>query len=148
MGFNSESKETVDRENMLQYITHQDTKAYGLIPELLGRLPVLTYLDPLDHEALKRILVEPKNALIKQYKKLFSMEGIQLSFSDGALDFIVSKAMEFKLGARGLRSICEAIMTDAMFELPSKKDIKEFIVTEEYAMEKISRSKLARLKAA
>lgn len=148
MGFNNESKATIDRENMLQYITHQDTKAYGLIPELLGRLPVLTYLDPLDNEALKRILVEPKNALIKQYKKLFSMEGIQLSFTDGALDFIVTKAMEFKLGARGLRSICEAIMTDAMFELPSKKNIKEFVVTEEYAVEKISRSKLSRLKAA
>ncbi len=149
IGFKSEDQsEAIDRENLLQYISHQDLKRFGLIPELIGRLPVLTYLDPLDLESLKRILTEPRNSLVKQYKKLFAIEDIELTFTDEALEFIAQKALEFKLGARGLRSICEAIMTDAMFELPSQKNVKEFEVTLEYAMEKVNRSKLNRLKAA
>ncbi len=149
IGFKSEDNtETIDRENLLQYISHQDLKRFGLIPELIGRLPVLTYLDPLDLDSLKRILTEPKNSLVKQYKKLFAIENIELTFTVEALEFIAQKALEFKLGARGLRSICEAIMTDAMFELPSQKEVKEFEVTLEYAMEKVNRSKLNRLKAA
>jgi ATP-dependent Clp protease ATP-binding subunit ClpX len=111
-------------KNLYKYITPQDLKSFGLIPELIGRLPVLTYLNPLDREALHNILTEPKNSLLKQYKKLFEYEGVKLDFEDDVLDFIVDKAMEFKLGARGLRSICEAIMIDAMFEFPSKKDVK------------------------
>jgi ATP-dependent Clp protease ATP-binding subunit ClpX len=133
---------------MLQYVTHQDIKGFGLIPELLGRLPVLTYLDPLDFEALRRILVEPKNALVKQYEKLFELEGVKLHITDEALDYIAEVAMASKLGARGLRSICEAIMTDIMFDLPSARDIKYFEVTLELAQEKINRSKIARLKVA
>lgn len=148
IGFANEDKARIDRENMLQYIMHQDIKSFGLIPELLGRLPVLTYLDPLDAPTLKRIMVEPKNALVKQYQKLFEMENIDLTFTDDALDYIVDKALEYKLGARGLRSICEAIMTDAMFEMPSKKGAKELVITAAYAEEKISRSKIAMLKAA
>lgn len=148
IGFKSEDKEKIDRENLLQYISHQDLKAYGLIPELVGRLPVLTYLEPLNLETLKRILIEPRNSLIRQYQKLFELEGIKLAFSDEALEFIAEKALDFKLGARGLRSICEAIMTDAMFELPSSSDVKTFEVSREYAFEKISRSKLSKLKAA
>jgi ATP-dependent Clp protease ATP-binding subunit ClpX len=148
IGFKSEDKEKIDRENLLQYISHQDLKAYGLIPELVGRLPVLTYLEPLNLETLKRILIEPRNSLIRQYQKLFELEGIKLAFSDEALEFIAEKALDFKLGARGLRSICEAIMTDAMFELPSSNDVKTFEVSREYAFEKISRSKLSKLKAA
>jgi ATP-dependent Clp protease ATP-binding subunit ClpX len=147
IGFGNDSKERLDRENMLQYILHHDIKTFGLIPELLGRMPVLSYLEPLDAPTLRRILVEPKNALVKQYEKLFKMEGIRLSFTNDALDFIVEKALEYKLGARGLRSICEAIMTDAMFELPSTKT-KEFKVTAEYANEKLSRSKISHIKAA
>lgn len=149
IGFKNNEDVTVDRDNLLQYISHQDMKSYGLIPELVGRLPVLTYLEPLDHSALRSILVEPKNSLIRQYQKLFHLEGIQLNFSDDAIDFIASKALEFNLGARGLRSICEAIMTDAMFELPSQRGkISEFLITEAYAREKLSRSKLSQLKAA
>lgn len=148
IGYNAGEKERVDRENLLQYINHQDLKSYGLIPELIGRLPVLTYLEPLDFNALKRIMTEPRNSLFKQYKRLFELEGIELSFTDGALDFIAEKALEFKLGARGLRSICEAIMTDAMFDLPSEKDVKKFEITRPYAKEKLSRSKLNKLKAA
>lgn len=148
IGFGSEDKTRIDRENMLQYIMHQDIKSFGLIPELLGRLPVLTYLDPLDAPTLKRIMVEPKNALVKQYQKLFKMENIDLTFTDDALDYIVDKALEYKLGARGLRSICEAIMTDAMFEMPSVKGAKELVITAEYAEKMISRSKMALLKAA
>ena len=148
IGFGSEDKTRIDRENMLQYIMHQDIKSFGLIPELLGRLPVLTYLDPLDAPTLKRIMVEPKNALVKQYQKLFKMENIDLTFTDDALDYIVDKALEYKLGARGLRSICEAIMTDAMFEMPSVKGAKELVITAAYAEEKVSRSKIAMLKAA
>ncbi len=138
----------IDKENLLQYITAQDIKSFGLIPELIGRLPVLTHLDPLNNEALKQILTEPKNALVKQYTKLFDMEDVKLQLQDDALDYIVEKAMEFKLGARGLRSICEAIVTDAMFELPSNKDIKEMVIDRAYAAEKFEKSKFNKLRAA
>jgi ATP-dependent Clp protease ATP-binding subunit ClpX len=149
IGFKNNDHETVNRENLLQYISHQDMKSYGLIPELVGRLPVLTYLDPLDQEALRKILTEPKNSLIRQYQKLFALEGIELVFTDEAIDFVASKALEFNLGARGLRSICEAILTDPMFELPSQKDkVNRFVVDEAFAREKLSRSKLNQLKAA
>ena len=148
IGYNAVEKEKIDRDNLLQYINQQDLKSYGLIPELIGRLPVLTYLEPLTLETLKLILTEPKNSLVKQYEKLFELEGIKLTFTEDALDHIAAKALEFELGARGLRSICEAIMTDAMFELPSKKDVKAFEVTGTYAKEKLSRSKLSKLKAA
>ncbi|HKK79776.1 MAG TPA: ATP-dependent Clp protease ATP-binding subunit ClpX [Phaeodactylibacter sp.] len=151
IGFQSEHSEvaSIDRENLLQYITHQDLRSFGLIPELLGRLPVLAYLEPLDKKALKRILQEPRNALIKQYQRLFELEGIELDFTPEAIDFIAEKALDFKLGARGLRSICEAVMTDAMFELPSRHDVDTFTVDLEYAQQKLSRSKLSKqLKAA
>ncbi len=148
IGFNSLEKEKIDRDNLLQYINQQDLKSFGLIPELIGRLPVLTYLEPLDLEALKLILTKPKNALVKQYEKLFSLEGIELKFTDGALDFIAEKALEFKLGARGLRSICEAILTDAMFELPSAKDTKKLEITRAYAMDTLGKSKLTKLRVA
>ena len=148
IGYNSAEKERVDRDNLLQYINHQDLKTYGLIPELIGRMPVLTHLVPLDFDALKRIMTEPRNSLVKQYKRLFELEGIELVFTSGALDFIAEKALEFKLGARGLRSICEAIMTDAMFELPSQKDVKKFEITRNYAKDKLGRSKLSKLKVA
>lgn len=148
IGYGNDNKERIDRDNMLQYITQQDLKSFGLIPELIGRLPVLTYLNPLDADTLRLILTEPKNALLKQYHKLFELEGIELRFTDEALDLIVNKAMEFKLGARGLRSICEAILTDAMFELPSHKDVEEFEVDAKYVTEKLSKSKLGKLKVA
>lgn len=150
IGFKSEENalEQIDKENLLQYINHQDLKHYGLIPELIGRLPVLTYLDPLDLDAMKNILTEPKNSLVKQYKMLFELEGVQLEITEDAIAYIAEKALDFGLGARGLRSICEAIMTDAMFELPSQEEIKEFTVTKEYAEEKLSRSRLTQLKAA
>ena len=148
IGFSNNDKERIDTDNMLKYILHKDIKSFGIIPELLGRMPVLTYLDPLDAPTLRRILVEPKNALVKQYKKLFAMENIELTFADDALDFIVEKALEYKLGARGLRSICEAIMTDAMFELPSDRNAQSLEITAKYAEEKLSRSTISHLKAA
>jgi ATP-dependent Clp protease ATP-binding subunit ClpX len=149
MGFNKSSiSQEADRENLLQYVTAQDLKAFGLIPELIGRLPVLTYLNPLHKEALKRILTEPKNALVKQYAKLLAMEGVNLKFEESALDFIVNKAVEFNLGARGLRSICEAIITDAMYEVPSDDKIKELIIDEEYAKSQFDKSKFKRLQVA
>lgn len=135
------------RKNLLQFVNAQDLKSFGLIPELLGRLPVVTYLNPLDATTLRSILTEPKNALIKQYKKLFEIEGIDLVIEDEVYDFMVEKAMEYKLGARGLRSICESILTDAMYELPSQKT-KTFNLTQEYAMRKFSTSKLSLLKVA
>ena len=144
----SKKSDEYDINNMLQYVSPQDLKSFGLIPELIGRFPVLTYLNPLDRDALRRILTEPKNSLVKQYIKLFDMEDIKLSFDKKVLDHIVEKALEFKLGARGLRSICEAIMVDAMFELPSEKDIKEFKITLNYAKDKLSKSKVNKLKAA
>ena len=148
IGFNSGDKERIDRENLLQYISQQDLKSYGLIPELIGRLPVLTYLEPLDLQTLKRILTEPRNSLVKQYERLFELEGIKLTITESAKTFIAEKALEFKLGARGLRSICEAIMTDAMYELPSQKDVRSFEVTGTYAKEKLNHSKLSKLKVA
>jgi ATP-dependent Clp protease ATP-binding subunit ClpX len=136
----------IDANNMLQYITPKDLKDFGLIPEIIGRLPVLTYMNPLDAGTLRSILTEPKNAIIKQYIKLFSMDDIQLTITDGALDFIVEKAIEYKLGARGLRSLCEEILTDAMFNLPST-DEKKLNVTKSYAQEKLTRTRLKKLKA-
>ncbi len=147
IGYKSEEV-NFDRDNLLQYINHQDIRKFGLIPELIGRLPVLAHLDPLNLDTLKRILTEPKNSLVRQYEKLFDIEGIKLSFTEDALEYIAEKALEFNLGARGLRSICEAIMTDAMFELPSQPDIKQFEISRAYAEEKLTRSKLGQLKAA
>ncbi len=147
IGFSSQEVEKVDGDNFLKYINPTDVKTFGLIPELIGRFPVLTYLEPLDARSLKRILTEPKNALIKQYSRLFEIDGIRLTFDAEVLDFIVEKAIEFKLGARGLRSICEAILTDAMYELPSKNE-KSFKVDIEYARAQFSKSKLAHLKVA
>jgi ATP-dependent Clp protease ATP-binding subunit ClpX len=135
------------KNNLLKFVNAQDLKSFGLIPELLGRLPIVTFLDPLDEETLRAILITPKNALLKQYKKLFSLEGIELSIEDEVIDFMVKKALEFKLGARGLRSICESMLTDAMFELPSSNK-KEFILTAEYAKAKFDNSKISMLKVA
>jgi ATP-dependent Clp protease ATP-binding subunit ClpX len=135
------------KKNLLRYVNAQDLKAFGLIPELLGRLPVVTHLDPLDATTLRAILTEPKNALIKQYQRLFELEGIQLTIEDDVLDFMVEKAVEYKLGARGLRSICEGILTDAMFELPSSKE-KYFTLDMAYATRKFDKSKLSLLKVA
>jgi ATP-dependent Clp protease ATP-binding subunit ClpX len=135
-------------DNMLRYITAQDLKSYGLIPELIGRLPIVSWLNPLDPETLRKILTEPKNALTKQYKKLFGMEEIELEFKDAAIDFIVEKAMDFKLGARGLRSICEAVVIDAMFELPSDEKTKKLVITRAYAEEKFNKSQFSKLKVA
>ena len=149
MGFNSASTNaTANRENLLQYVTAQDLKAFGLIPELIGRLPVLTHLDPLHRSTLKRILTEPKNALVKQYAKLMAMEGVTLTFDEGALDFIVDKAVEYNLGARGLRSICEAIVTDAMYEIPSDQSITALHIDEAYARSKFDTSKFKQLQVA
>ncbi|WP_297335486.1 ATP-dependent Clp protease ATP-binding subunit ClpX [Algoriphagus sp.] len=149
LGFSKTKGEVVaDRENLLQYVTSQDLKAFGLIPELIGRLPVLTHLDPLDKDALKQILTVPKNALVKQYTKLLEMEGVELIFEESGIDFIVEKAVEYNLGARGLRSICEAIITDAMFELPSDESVKELIIDEEYAKSQFDKSKFKRLQVA
>jgi ATP-dependent Clp protease ATP-binding subunit ClpX len=144
----SKERGQYDKENMLSYITPQDLKSFGLIPELIGRLPVLTHLNPLDAETLKLILTEPKNSLIKQYTKLFAMDNVTLKLDEEVLDFIVNKALEFKLGARGLRSICEAIMTDIMFEIPSDKNVKEFHLTLDYANQHVNKLKLNKLKAA
>jgi ATP-dependent Clp protease ATP-binding subunit ClpX len=147
IGFGNDEAKEVDRDDLLRYVSHHDLKSFGIIPELLGRMPVLTYLQPLDRATLRLILTEPKNALIRQYKKLFNLEGIELKIEDEVLDFIVDKALEYNLGARGLRSICEAIMTDAMFELPSKKNVKKFELTMDYAKSKLSKTKLASLSA-
>ncbi|NND34282.1 MAG: ATP-dependent Clp protease ATP-binding subunit ClpX [Saprospiraceae bacterium] len=148
IGYNSKEKAKIDRENLLQYVNHLDIRHYGLIPELLGRMPVLTYLNPLDVKALEMILTQPKNAIIRQYKKLFLLEGVELKVTKGALEYIAEKALEYKLGARGLRSICEEIMTDAMFEMPSKKNVKLLEIDLRYVKEKLEKSKLAQLKVA
>ena len=140
------SEDVVDKDNLLQYIIPKDLKDFGLIPEIIGRLPVLTYMDPLDSKTLRAILTEPKNAIIKQYKKLFLMDDIDFSITDGALDYIVNKAVEYKLGARGLRSLCEEILTDAMFELPSSNE-KKLNITKMYAEDKISKTTIKKLKA-
>lgn len=147
VGYGVQKKiDKLDKENMLQYISPQDLKSFGMIPEIIGRIPVLTYLEPLDRKALRSILTEPKNSLIKQYVKLFDLDGIKLSFEEAALEFIVDKAVEFKLGARGLRSICENIMNDAMFDTPSA-NVNEMTITFDYAQEKIDGLTSVRLKA-
>ena len=152
IGFTAQQEtEHIDRNNLLQYIAPQDLKSYGLIPEIIGRLPVLTYLNPLNREALRNILTEPKNALTKQYQKLMAMDNVKLTFDDEALDYIVDKALEYKLGARGLRGLMEAVMTDIMFELPTHKQTgtsQSFTVTKKYAQEKLERTDLYRLQNA
>ena len=140
--------EKVDRTNLMQYIIPKDVKDFGLIPEIIGRLPVLTYMNPLDRETLRAILTEPKNALIKQYEKLFDMDHIAFSITEEALDYIVDKALEYKLGARGLRSLCEAILTDAMYELPSKEEVKELVVDRAYTEQALNKNLMQRLEAA
>jgi len=148
IGFNvNKDMQDAMKNNLLKFVNAQDLKNFGLIPELLGRLPVVTYLDPLDQSTLRSILTEPKNALIKQYKKLFQLEGIELHIEEEVLDFMVEKAMEFKLGARGLRSICESMLTDAMFELPSSKE-KKFTLNLSYAKKKFEKAKMGLLKVA
>ena len=149
IGFKKNDEEKhADRSNLLQYIAPQDLKGYGLIPELIGRLPVLTHLDPLDKKALRMILTKPKNAILKQYQQLFELEGIKLTVEEEVLDFIVDKAIDFKLGARGLRSICEALLTDAMFDLPSENGTRQFHLDTAYADRKFRESKLNKLKLA
>ena len=142
----SKSEDAIEKDNLLQYIIPRDLKEFGLIPEIIGRLPVLSYMNPLDAQTLRSILTAPKNAIIKQYKKLFEMDSISFSITDGALEYIVEKAMEYKLGARGLRSLCEAILTDAMYELP-ESDETELRVTKDYAEKKLSKSTIKKLKA-
>lgn len=150
LGFtsNGDLQPGTDEDQLLQFVTAQDLKSYGLIPELIGRLPVVTWLNPLDANTLSKILTEPRNALVKQYGRLFEMENIKVEFAPDAIDFIVQKAMEYKLGARGLRSICEAIITDAMFDLPSEKGVKKLDITRTYAEEKFSKSQFSKLKVA
>ena len=147
-GYNSvQNVRQIDKNDLMKYILPQDLKSFGLIPEIIGRLPVLTYLNPLDRNALRSILVEPKNSIVKQYKKLFEMDGIKLTFTDEALDFIVDKAMEYKLGARGLRSIVESVIMDAMFEIPSKK-VESFEVTLDYARQQLEKAHFHKLESA
>ncbi|MCH5309777.1 MAG: ATP-dependent Clp protease ATP-binding subunit ClpX [Prevotella sp.] len=147
VGYNSvQNVRKIDKKDLMKYVVPQDLKAFGLIPELIGRLPVLTYLNPLDRQALERILTEPKNSIIRQYKKLMEMDGVELTFTQEALDVIVDKAEEYKLGARGLRSIVESIMMDAMFDIPSRK-LKKFEVTGDYAREQLEKSHLQKLEA-
>ena len=149
IGYKKKADDSVDKKNLLQYVAPQDLKSFGLIPELIGRMPILTFLKSLDKKTLRAILTEPKNAIIKQYKKLFEMDEIILSFEDRALDLIVDKAIEYKLGARGLRSICEAIMLDAMFDIPSDKNKKDNLnITLAYAQEKLKKVSVKKLKAA
>ncbi|MBS1548214.1 MAG: ATP-dependent Clp protease ATP-binding subunit ClpX, partial [Bacteroidetes bacterium] len=149
MGYSASKAARVNDEDLLQYVAPTDLRTYGLIPELIGRFPVLTYLDPLDRDSLRRILTEPKNALVKQYIKLFEMDRVKISFDKKVLDFIVDRAIDYKLGARGLRSICEAIMTDAMYELPSSNERpSELRITLSYAREKFERSRMSQLKVA
>ena len=143
----SVEEDKIDEENLLQYIIPSDLKSFGLIPEIIGRLPVLSYMNPLDEKILRSILTEPKNSIIKQYEKLFSMDDVDFNVEEGALNYIVGKAVEYKLGARGLRSLCEAILTDAMFELPSS-DQKKLVVTRDYAEEKMTKTTLQKLRAA
>ena len=148
MGYSSsKNADTINKDNLLQYIIPKDIKDFGLIPEIIGRLPVLTHMDPLDRETLRAILTEPKNALIKQYQKLFLMDEVVFSITNEALDFVVDKALEYKLGARGLRSLCEAILTDAMYDLPSS-DEKTLEIDREYAEHTLSKNLLKRLEIA
>jgi ATP-dependent Clp protease ATP-binding subunit ClpX len=149
IGYKKKADDSVDKRNLLQYVAPQDLKSFGLIPELIGRMPILTFLKSLDKKTLRAILTEPKNAIIKQYQKLFEMDGIKLSFDDKVLELIVDKAIEYKLGARGLRSICEAIMLDAMFEIPSEQNkTKQLNITFAYAQEKLKKVSIKKLKAA
>ena len=148
IGYSSNKKDKVEKDNLMQYILPQDLKSFGLIPELIGRMPVLSYLNPLDADTLKMILTEPKNSIIKQYTKLFKMDDVEFTVDKKALDLIVEKAIEYKLGARGLRSICEAIMLDAMFDFPSEKKKKSFKLTLSYAKSKLDNSTLVKLRAA
>jgi len=145
VGYGRIEMDRVDRKNLMQYITPQDLKSFGLIPELVGRLPVLTYMEPLGRDALRSILTEPKNAIVKQYRQLLEMDGVELTFADDALEYVVDKAIEFKLGARGLRSICEAIMTDVMFEVPSG-DLHKLVITRDFAQERFEKSKFSSLR--
>ncbi len=145
IGFDKKATEQINKNNLLQYVAPQDLKSFGLIPEIIGRLPVLTFLNPLEKDTLRKILTEPKNALTKQYKKLFDMDSIKLSFTPAALDYIVDKAMEFKLGARGLRSICETVMTDAMFEMPSKK-VSELKIDVKFVEKQLKMTEFAKFK--
>lgn len=145
VGFGQQERNPIDRRNLMQYVTPQDLKSFGLIPELVGRLPVLTFMRPLDRDALRSILTEPRNAIVKQYKSLFRMDGIDLTFDDAVLDYVVDKAVEFRLGARGLRSICETIMMDAMYDLPSQ-GCDRFVVTLDYAQKKIGAANFSGLK--
>ena len=148
VGYNSvQNVAKIDKKDLMKYVLPQDLRSFGLIPEIIGRLPVLTYLNPLDKEALRKILVEPKNSIVKQYIKLFKMDGISLTFTEESLDYIVDKAVEYKLGARGLRSIFEAVMMDTMFELPSKK-VKKYEVTAQYAQQQLDKAKLNKLETA
>ena len=148
VGYNSvQNVRNIDTKDLMQYILPQDLKSFGLIPEIIGRLPVLTYLNPLDRTALRKILVEPKNSIVKQYEKLFEMDGIKLTFDEDTLDYLVDRAVEYKLGARGLRSIVESVMMDAMFDIPSKQQ-KSFEVTLDYARKQLDKSKLRRLESA
>jgi len=144
---NAKNADAIDKDNLLQYIIPKDIRDFGLIPEIIGRLPVLTHMDPLDKETLRSILTEPKNALVKQYKKLFEMDNTELTITDEALDYIVEKALEYKLGARGLRSLCEAILNDAMYEFPSKNE-KELVIDKEYAQHALNKNLLKRLELA
>ena len=147
VGYNSvQNVRKIDKNDLMRYVVPQDLKSFGLIPEIIGRLPVLTYLNPLDREALKRILTEPKNSIIRQYKKLFELDGVELTFTKEALDTLVDKAVEYKLGARGLRSIVESVMMDAMFDMPSKKT-KKFEVTDKYVCEQLDKTHLQKLEA-
>ncbi len=147
VGFDKQEKNQIDKENFLQYVSPQDLKSFGLIPEIIGRMPVLTHLNPLDKKALRAILTEPKNSIIKQYIKLFKIDKIDLHINDNVLEYIVDKAIDYKIGARGLRSICEVIMTDAMFELPSKK-VKNFTIDLKYAKSKLEKTNIKKLKVA
>ena len=148
VGYSSvQNTRNIDKGDLMKYIVPQDLKSFGLIPELIGRVPVLTYLNPLDREALRRILVEPKNSIVKQFIKLFAMDHIALSFSEEALDYVVDKAVEYKLGARGLRSIVEAVIMDAMYDAPSRR-IKKFEVTLDYARTQLEKAHLQQLKSA
>jgi len=147
VGFSASMQEDdVDRDNLLKYIIPKDLKDFGLIPEIIGRLPVLTYMNPLDEKTLRAILTQPKNAIIKQYEKLFAMDDIEFTISEEALSFIVKKAVEYKLGARGLRSLCETVLTDAMFEMPDGND-KSLEVNKEYVQAKLNKSTINKLKA-
>lgn len=148
IGFNGKDDQRIDEEELLKYVTHKDIRRFGMIPELIGRLPVVTYLKPLDLAAMKSILTEPHNSLLKQYQHLFRLEGINLTFADDLIEYVAETALEYELGARGLRSICEAIMTDAMFEMPGMKDVKHFEIDKKYAKTKLEGGMLEMLRAA